>query len=71
LEAPVIPELDLGGEELLNGLGRRQRAAVDPLEDRVERFEAAGHPQVREHVPQTIATRERGGFHAAPPVSWA
>ena len=31
-------------------------AAIDTVEDRVERFERARHPQVRQDLPQPVAT---------------
>jgi len=71
LQTAVIPQLNLRGQQLLDGLGRGQRAAIDAVENGVERFQAARHPEVREHVPQAITARERDALHAAPPVSWA
>src|SRR5262249_57963213 len=64
LEPSIIAELNLRGEQLLDGIGRGQRAAVDALENRVKGFKATGHPQIGEHVPQAIAAREAGGLHA-------
>src|SRR5581483_2661232 len=71
LQPSVVAQLNLRSEELLDRFGGGQRTAVDALEDRVECFEAAGHPQIGEHVPQAIAAREGGALHAAPPVSCA
>src|SRR5687768_11481267 len=71
LQAPVIAQLRLRGEQLLDRLGRRQRAAVDALEDGIERFEGAWHPEVREDVPEPIASGQGGALHATPPVSCA
>src|SRR5690606_3288457 len=55
LEPPVVTQLNLRGEQLLDGVGRGEPAAVDIVEDRIERFERAGHPQVGEDVPKPIA----------------
>jgi hypothetical protein len=41
---------------LLDRLGGRQRPAIDPVEDRIEGLEGPRHVQIREHLPQTIAT---------------
>src|SRR5688572_18955928 len=71
LQAPVVAQLDLGVQELLDGLGGGERRTIDTVENRIERFEGAGHVQVGEHVAQAIATGERRGFHASPPVSRA
>src|SRR5512133_3461078 len=63
--------VNLCGEQLLDRLGRRERAAIDTLEDGIERFEGARHVQVREDLPQAVASREGGALHAAPPASCA
>ena len=68
LQPPVIAQLNLRGEQLLDRLRRRERAAIDAVENRIERFEGAGHAQVREDVAQPVAARERRGLHAAPPA---
>ena len=52
LQPTAISELDLGREQLLDGLGRRRGAAVDALEDRLEGFEGARHPQVGQDLTQ-------------------
>jgi hypothetical protein len=71
LQPPVIAQLNLRGEQLLDRFRRGERAAIDALENRIERFEGAWHPQVREDVAEPVASRERGGLHAAPPASCA
>lgn len=71
LEPPVIPQLNLGGQQLLERFRRGECAAIDTLEDRIERFERARHPQVGEDLPQPVPSGERGGLHTTPPVSWA
>ena len=71
LQPPVVAQLNLRGEQLLDRIGRGQRAAVDVAQDRVERFQGAGHAQVGQDLPEAITARERGGLHARPPVSWA
>ena len=71
LQPSVIAQLNLCGEELLDRFRSRERAAIDAVENRIERLEGAGHPQVGEDVTQSVAARERGGLHAAPPVSCA
>ena len=58
LQPPVIAQLNLRREQLLDRLGRGERAAIDAVENRVERFEGARHPQVREDVAQAVASRE-------------
>jgi hypothetical protein len=42
LESPVVAQLNLGGEQLLDRVRGGQRAAIDVLEDAVERFERPG-----------------------------
>jgi hypothetical protein len=71
LQPPVIAQLNLRGEELLDRFRSSERAAIDALENRIERLERAGHPQVGEAVAQSVASREWGRLHAAPPVSCA
>jgi hypothetical protein len=56
LEPSVITELDLCREQLLDRVGAREGAAIDALEHRIQRFEGPRHPQVREDVPQAVAS---------------
>jgi hypothetical protein len=42
LEAPIVSELNLGVEPLLDRVRRSQRRAIDALQDRIQRFEGTG-----------------------------
>ena len=63
LETAVVAQHDLGVQELLDGLGRRDRAAVGLREDTVDGLQRAGHLQVRQHRPQPVAPGRRRGLH--------
>src|SRR6476661_7999840 len=63
LESSVVAQLDLRAEELLDRFRRRQRGAIDTLEDRIERLERTRHTQVGEHLTQAVATGRGRGFH--------
>ena len=71
LQPSVVAQLNLRGEQLLDRLGRGERAAIDALQNRIERFEGAGHAQVGEDVAEPVAARERRALHATPPASCA
>jgi len=58
LEPSVIPQLNLRGEQLLDRLRRGQRAAIDALENGVERFKACD--------PQISGTRRSRGVSLEP-----
>src|SRR5690606_24089623 len=70
LETAVVAELDLGGEDLLDGLGRGEGAAIDALKDGVERLQGAGHLQIRQHTADAVPAR-RSALHRTPPASAA
>jgi hypothetical protein len=46
LESPVIAQLNLGGEQLLDRVRRRNRAAIDAVDNRIERSQRAKHAEV-------------------------
>ena len=46
-------------------LGRGERAAVHALENRLERLEGPGEPEIGEHAAQSVAARGCG-LHTAP-----
>ena len=71
LQSPVVAQLNLRGQQLLDRFRRRQRAAVDARQNRVERFQGTGHAQVGQHLAEPIAAREGRGFHTAPSASCA
>jgi len=54
LQPSVIAQLNLRCEELLDRFRSGQRPAVDAMENRIERFEGARHPQVREDVAESV-----------------
>lgn len=68
LQPPVVAQLNLRHEELLDGVWRRERAAIDVAQDRVERFEGTGHAQVGKDLAEAVTARERRGLQAAPPA---
>jgi hypothetical protein len=54
LQPPIVAELRLRGEQLLDRLRGCQRAAVDALQNRIEGLEGARHPEIGEEMPQAI-----------------
>lgn len=54
LQPAIVPELDLRRQQLLDGLGRAERAAIHALENRIERFQGARQAQVGQHVAQAV-----------------
>ena len=71
LEPTIIAQLNLRRQQLLDRVRGRERAAIDALQDDVERFERARHFQVGQDLAQAVASREGRALHATPPVSWA
>ena len=57
---------DLGGEELLDGLGGRRPAAVHARQDAVQRFESPGQLEVGELGRDAFPAR--GPLHDTPPA---
>jgi hypothetical protein len=55
LQPSIVSELNLRGQQLLNRFGCGERAAVDPVENRIQAFKSAWHAQVREHLAQSVA----------------
>ena len=64
-EPTVVAQRDLGAEQLLDGLGRRDRAAVDLGEDAVDGLERARHLQVGQHRTQPVAPARRRRLHCS------
>ena len=64
-EPAVVAQRDLGAEQLLDGLGRGDRAAIDLGQDAVDGLERAGHPEIRQHRPQPVAPCRRRGLHCS------
>ncbi len=59
LPATVVAQRDLGAQHLLDRVARRHRPAVALGQPAVDRFQRAGHLQVRQHRPQPVARRCR------------
>ena len=72
LKTPVVPEGDLGSQELLNGLRGCHTSTVDAGEDLVQGLQRTGQLEVGQHVSDLIAARTtRWCLHEGPPASWA
>lgn len=77
LQAPRIPERDVGAQELGQCLTGGELAAVDTAEDVIQGLQRPRHLEVGELVAQPVAQRRsgrrRGAAHAAPPryLRWA
>ena len=65
LQATVVAQRDLGAQHLLDRFARRHRPAVDLGQHAVDRFQRAGHLQVRQHRPQPVAPVTRRCRHPA------
>ena len=65
LETAVVAQHDLGVQQLLDGLGRRDRAAVGVREDAVDGLQRARHLEVRQHCPQPVAPGRRRSVHCS------
>ena len=65
LEPAVVARHDPGARQLLDGLGRRDRAAVGLGQDAVDGFQRAGPLQVGQHRPQSVAPARRRGLHCS------
>jgi len=62
LQSAIIAQVNLLGEQFSIRFGCRQRTAVNPLEDGVERFERARHA-LGEAVAEAITSRQGRALH--------
>jgi hypothetical protein len=69
LQASAVAQRDLCVEEGHDGGGPGELAAIDLLQDGIDRFERAGHFEIGELRAQPVAQRQprggRGGAHQA------
>ena len=65
LEPAVVAQHDVGVQQLLDGLGRCDRATVGLRQDAVDGLQGTGHLEVGQHRPQAVAPAWRRGLHCS------